>query len=132
MTVADVLRQMERTKIVFDFTARVAGTGDRPGTVVSQEESNPNVPNYTRVKAEFALPENAVDGTIYGIFAAEVASFPYPVPVRLIARLPTGQSLTVVAFEHPGGHITIPYAVPAGSELSLSAANRTIATQIVE
>jgi beta-lactam-binding protein with PASTA domain len=131
MTVADVLRQMERAKIVFDFTARLAATGDRPGTVVSQEASNPNVPNYTRVKAEFALPESALGGNMYGIFSADVANFPYPVPVQLVARPLTGQSYTVVAFDHPGGHITIPYAAPAGSELTLTAAGRTIASQIV-
>jgi beta-lactam-binding protein with PASTA domain len=132
MSVADVLRQMERTTIVFDFTARLAMSGDRPGTVVSQEETNANVRNYSRIKAEFALPENAVGGTVYGIFSAEVSDFPYAVPVRLVSRPPTGQSLTVIAFDHPGGHITIPYAVPVGSELTLSAANRTIVSQIAE
>jgi beta-lactam-binding protein with PASTA domain len=132
MTVADVLRQMERAKIIFDFTARLAGEGDKAGTVVSQESSAPNVPNYTRVKAEFALPENAVGGNIYGVFSADAANFPYPVPVQLVARPPAGrQPITVIAFDHPGGHITIPYAVPAGSELMLTAAGRTVATQIV-
>jgi beta-lactam-binding protein with PASTA domain len=131
MPVADVLRQMERAKIVFDFTARFAGVGDRPGTVVSQEASESNVPNYTRVKAEFALPESAIGGNIYGIFTADVIDFPYAVPVQLVASPPGGQAYTVVAFDHPGGHITIPYAVPARSELTLIAADRTVATQIV-
>jgi beta-lactam-binding protein with PASTA domain len=131
MTVTDVLRQMERAKIIFDFTVRLAGAADRPGTVVSQEASNPNVPNYTRVKAEFALPENAIGGNIYGIFSADLADFPYPVPVQLVAKSPAGQSSTVVAFDHPGGHITIPYAVPARSELTLTAAGRTVTTQLV-
>jgi beta-lactam-binding protein with PASTA domain len=131
MTVTDVLRQMERSKIIFDFTARLAGAGDRAGTVVSQEESSPNAPNYTRVKAEFALPENALGGNIYGIFSADVANFPYPVPVQLVAKSPAGQSTTLVAFDHPGGHITIPYAMPARSELTLIAAGRTVATQLV-
>jgi beta-lactam-binding protein with PASTA domain len=132
MTIQDVYRQMERSKVIFDFSARPAGTGDRPGTVVSQEESPPSVPIHTRVQAELALPAAPLAGNIYGIFAVDLPAFPYAIPVQLMIRPPSGAAFPAVSFEHTGGPVTIPYAAPPGSELILVSAGRTLASQIVQ
>ncbi|MDR3284751.1 MAG: PASTA domain-containing protein [Treponema sp.] len=130
MTVSEVFAQMERSKVIFDFSAQYAGEGEKTGTVIAQESSQANVPNYARIQARFALPEKAVNGNIYGIFSAEITAFPYAVPVQMAVRPPSGRVYTAVLFEHTGGHITVPYAAPAGSELTLVAGGRTVATKI--
>jgi beta-lactam-binding protein with PASTA domain len=131
MTISEALIQMERSKVIFDFTAHIAAEGERAGTVVSQESTRASVPNYTRVKAEFAMPKEAENGAVYGIFAADIPAFPYAVPVQLTVKPPTGAAYTAASFEHTGGHITVPYAAPAGSQLDLAAGGRTVASMLV-
>ncbi|HAH63743.1 MAG TPA: penicillin-binding protein [Treponema sp.] len=120
-TVNDVLQLMARTKLTFDFTSHEAAGDEKPGTVVSEQKFPAElVQNYTRVAAEFALPSESVNGNVYGIFEDTLTVYPYPVPVKLTAVPEEGDPYTIVSFSHPGGKITIPYAVPAGTELILS------------
>jgi eukaryotic-like serine/threonine-protein kinase len=119
--VNDVLQQMARTKLTFDFTAHEAAGNETPGTVVREQKfSEELVQNYTHVSAEFAMPSRPVNGNVYGIFEDTLTIYPYPVPVKLTAVPQEGDPYTLVSFSHPGGQITIPYAVPAGTELILS------------
>jgi Uncharacterized protein conserved in bacteria len=123
--VNDVLQQMARTKLTFDFTAHPAAAGEKAGTVVSQQIFTEDlVQNYTHVGAEFAMPAQPVNGNVFGIFEDTLTVYPYPVAVKLTAVPEEGDSYTLVSFYHPGGKITIPYAVPAGTELILSVVDK--------
>jgi eukaryotic-like serine/threonine-protein kinase len=119
-TVNDVLQQISRTKLTFDFTSHEATGAEKPGTVVSEQKFTEElVQNYTHVTAEFAMPSKPVNGNVYGIFEDTLTAYPYPVAVKLTAVPEEGDPYTLVTFSHPGGKITIPYAVPAGTELVL-------------
>lgn len=119
--VNDVLQQMARTKLVFDFTSHEASGDEKPGTIVSEQKFTEElVQNYTHVSAEFAMPSKPVNGNVYGIFEDTLTVYPYPVPVKLTAVPEEGDPYTLVSFSHPGGEVTIPYAVPSGTELILS------------
>ena len=124
-TVNDVLQQMQRTKIIFDFTQHRASSDEAPGTVVrTQQLTSEFVPNFTRVSAEFAMPQGLHNGSLYGIFEYNLPEYPFAVPVTLTANTEDGDSYTLVNFMHPGGRITIPYAVPRGTDLVLSVNGR--------
>ena len=120
-SVSDVLQQMSRTRLVFDFTSHEAEPGEVAGTVVREQTfAEELVANYTHVAVEFAFPRQAQGGNVYGIFEDVLTNYPYPVPIKLTAEPEDGDAYTIVTFSHPGGVVTIPYAVPRGTELVLS------------
>lgn len=120
-SVSDVLQQMSRTRLVFDFTAHTAELGEAAGTVVHEQTfAEGLVANYTHVAVEFAFPRQAQGGNVYGIFEDVLPAYPYPVQIKLTAEPEDGDAYTIVTFSHPGGAVTIPYAVPKGTELVLS------------
>ena len=119
-TINDLLQSITRHKIVFDITGHKAENGETPGTVVSQEIFDTEyIPNYSRMKVEMALPDGSLNDNVYGIFTQKLPNYPYPVPMRLEANPSEGDPFTIISFSHPGGELTIPYAVPKGPVLSL-------------
>ena len=150
--IADVLSEIGKINLIFDFTGHVAEAGEIPGTVSSvQEFESGEVPEYSHVAVDFAFApigtefsgdtvvenknkgktENEIaesmkkntDGFSQGIFSTEIAKYPFAVPVKLDAIPQEGGSYTVAAFNHVGGKITVPYAVPHGTVLVFSVIN---------
>lgn len=133
MSVNDVLTQMSRSRVIFDFTARTAAEGETAGTVVSQQQHDSEfIRNYSRLAAEFAFPAEQTDEARYGIFTASLQNFPYPLELRLDAHTPEGETYTLVTFNHPGGQVTIPYTAESGTELSLYVAGRLERTVTIQ
>ncbi len=136
MTVAEILAQMSRSKIVFNFTARPAtpeeAAGGKAGTIVSQAPSEDSIPNYSPLAAEFAFPSEPVDGNSYGIFSVELPAYPYALNMVVQAQTPDGQENTLTSFSHPGGQLTVPYALPKGSQIVLLVEGRETAKAQVQ
>lgn len=136
MSVNDVLTQMSRSKIVFDFTAEFEppdGDGaEQTGIIISQQRTDEFITNYGRVSAVLRLPSRPVDGNTYGLFATSLQIYPYPLSMRLEATSPDGEKYTLVAFSHPGGSLTVPYAVPSGTQLVLLVEGREAARLSVQ
>lgn len=119
-SVNDMLQIVARSRIVFDFTSHKASSSEKPGTVVSQQVFDSEfIPNYSRMTVDFALPAGKLGDEVYGIFSASLTNYPYPVPMRIDAALPDGNTYTLVNFLHTGANLTIPYAVPSGTVLTL-------------
>lgn len=136
LSVTEILAQMSRSKIAFDFTSRVAtdeelSTG-KAGTIVSQDTSKEFVPNFARVTAEFALPSKPVNDNIYGIFTTNLPAYPYALNMQVKVIYPDGQEGTLTSFAHPGGKLTVPYALPKNSQLILMVENRETAKTTVQ
>ena len=120
----DTLLQMSRSKIVFNFTAAESDKMDpeRPGVVIKQKlpEENENIPIYTSTDCVINIPDTVVDGNLYGIYETNLPSYPYALQVTLEAIPQEGDPYTIVNFKHPGGKLTIPYAVPRLTVLVLT------------
>jgi|GEM_PF-91757 len=123
-SVGEVLRIMETAKVIFDFTEHKVLDNEKPGTVVNEQAGKEMVPTYSRISADFSFPEEGADPIVYGIFSDTLTVYPYPVPVRLEAVQQDGTSVTVISFNHPGGNITIPYAVSKGTTLVLTVVDK--------
>ena len=152
-TVAEILEEMGKVPLLFEFKSHTAASDEVAGTVVSQSEpENSQVNEYSKIVLEFALPElnvsfsgdTIVDADIKGrtedevagvkkidsskltngIFSTTVSRYPLAVPVKLEAFPPDGASYTLASFNHIGGEITVPYAVPHGTTLALSVLNQ--------
>lgn len=135
MTVQEMLAQMSRTKIAFDFTARSATTEEvaagKEGTIVAQAPSSEFVPNHSRLSVEFAFPTKPVNGDTYGIFTVQLPAYPYALNMQVQAVKSDGSTSTLTSFSHPGGQLTVPYALPKGTQLILLVEGReTAKTQV--
>ncbi|MDE5615175.1 MAG: PASTA domain-containing protein [Treponemataceae bacterium] len=126
-SIAEVLSQISNSRLVFDFTAHTAGDDERAGTVTAQQEFDSSfVKNYTHVGVEIALSQRQQDDPRMGLFSETVTQYPYPVTMTLDAVPADGARYTLVTLRHTGGNVTIPYAVPHGTELVFSIEGREI------
>ncbi len=152
-TVAEILEVMGKTSLLFDFTGHTALEGEEAGTVVSQsEKENTQKKEFSRITLDFALPalntsfsgDTVVEANISGrtedevagvknentsnytngIFRTRISRYPLAVPVKLDALVPDGNEHTLASFNHLGGDVTVPYAVPHGTTLVLSVLNQ--------
>jgi len=130
--VNDLLQTIARSKLVFDISSHKADGDEKPGTVVDQQAFDSEyVPNYTRVSVTMALPAGEYNENMYGIYEEKVPDYPYPVPMKIEAYPPEGDSYTLISFNHPGGNVTIPYVVPKGTVLELSIVNKVFSKKSV-
>ena len=131
-SVNDLLQIITRSKLVFDISSHKASADEKAGTVVDQQAFDSEfIPNYTRVSLEMAMPDGEYNDNIYGIYEEKVVDYPYPVPMKIEAYPPEGNSYTLLSFNHPGGLVTVPYAVPAGTTLEFSVVNKVVSRQTV-
>jgi hypothetical protein len=130
-TVAQVLTLLKDSAVVFDFETRTATGTERPGQVVWQETTAATVPNETRIQATLAVAPagGSTSGLRYGVFRTEERIFPYAIPLELRGTS-GGKTTTVASLVHPGGIVTIPYAVASGTELSLIIAGSVVAAEV--
>ncbi|MDR1747880.1 MAG: PASTA domain-containing protein [Spirochaetaceae bacterium] len=121
LSVNDTMLLMSRSKVVFDFSSRPPNGQEIPGTIVSQLPAEASAVNaYSRVAAVFAFPVEPNDGIIYGIFTRDLPAYPYPLRLKFEALTPDGERYQLTSFDHPGGSLTVPYAVPEDTVLILS------------
>lgn len=135
LTLNDMLLQMNRTKVIYEFTFREPAGTEIPGTIVSQTPvENTFVNAYSRVSAVFAFtPDEAEENpTVYGIFTETLPEYPYPIELKLEALTQDGDRFTLVSFNHIGGQLTIPYVVERGTELILSILNKEAVRYMVQ
>lgn len=131
-SVNDLLQVIARTKLVFLIKVHDAQNDEIPGTVVEQEQIDEEfLSNYSTLSLEMAMPSGEYNDNIYGLFEAELPEYPYPVAMKLDALPAEGDAYTVVSFYHPGGTVTIPYAVPRGTTLTLSVVDKVTAKKTV-
>lgn len=133
LSVNDTLLQMTRSKIIFDFTSRFVENGETPGVVVSQLPNDGSwVDTYSRVSAVLAFPKTQNPEMMYGIFEEELPAYPYALEIKLDALTPEGESYNIVSMMHPGGKLTIPYAAPRNTILTLSIYEKEALRKTVE
>lgn len=134
LSLNDALLQLNRNKIIFMFTAKELEEGQEPGTVLSQKWpiGQEFVSKYTRIDSVIAMPTAPVDGDIYGILEYNLPKYPYALKIELIASPPEGDDYSIVSFYHTGTKLTIPYAVPIGTKLTLKAQENEVTTLLVQ
>jgi len=126
-TISDAVAAAETSPFVIDFSMRKAKTGEPLGVAVEQSLKAGSQSKLTeRIKVVISAPE-PVKGIVNGIYVYMLPEYPYPVPVKLEAIKPQGQRVTIGSFKHPGGNFSVPFSLPAGSSLILTALNKEIA-----
>lgn len=129
LRIRDVLSVMEDCKVLFDFSTRLPEGKEQAGTVVSQMPAGGStVTTWTRVPAVIAMPAKSPDGKIYGILTENLPVYPYPFQIQIDTVSTEGERKTLVSLKHPGGPLTIPYALSEGTVLVLNILNKEVAT----
>ena len=135
LSVSEVLTEISRSKLIFDFVGKPATEEElqagKGGTVISVEKTADFLPNYSRVPVTIALPSQPIHDNIYGIFTTELPHYPYPLEIQLKAISPEGEQYIVANFHHTGGNLTIPYALPENTQLQLIVEGRSTTKSIV-
>ncbi|MBQ2529492.1 MAG: PASTA domain-containing protein [Treponema sp.] len=133
MSVQQVLAQMEKYPILFDFTAVKSDSSETPATVTSQEKVGESVSEFSRVKVQITLPaDNPDELTAYGVFTHTLPEYPFPVNVRLECSDSDGSITKIADLLHPGKELTIPYMVKKGSVLTLAVNGETVTSQVIQ
>jgi beta-lactam-binding protein with PASTA domain len=127
MKLADAIATLEKSPFIADFSMRLAKDGEAQGVVVDQEpKAGPGAKVKDRIKLVVSSPATA-QGFVNGIYVYSLPEYPYPVPVKLETIRPTGQRILIASLKHPGGNFSMPFSLPAGSLLVLSALDRELA-----
>lgn len=127
LSITETLIEMCRSHVIFDFSSRAPEGKENAGTVVSQMPAGASLVNaYSRVQAVVALPVKSPDGRVYGIFTETLPEYPYPFQIKLEAVTPTGDRRELVSMKHPGGSLSVPYAVQDGTVLVLTILNKEV------
>ena len=132
-SIAQVLKLMETSKLIFDFDVNPNSEGVKKATVLSQgTAAKTEVESYSRIGAELSLPHKTADSkTVFGVFTCNLPNYPYALPTELTSLGPDGQVTTLVSMKHIGGKVTIPYEVEKGTTLTLSVKDEVMARQTV-
>ncbi|MBQ4432613.1 MAG: PASTA domain-containing protein, partial [Bacteroidales bacterium] len=111
VSVDTFLKRMGNAKLVFDFSSHVAGKNEKAAIITRQETpADQMVKNYSRVTLDVALPENELNGKVYGIYQTSLPNYPTPVPI-LVEIVRNEKLVDAVSFNHMGGSFSIPYGV---------------------
>lgn len=129
LSVEETLAAMSRTDVVFDFSSRIPEGSEIAGTVVSQMPAGgSSVAGFSRVSTVIAMPVQASSGKVYGVFTENLPVYPYPFQIKVSAISPTGERYPLVTLKHPGGPLSVPYAVEEGTVLVLTILNKEVGT----
>jgi beta-lactam-binding protein with PASTA domain len=132
LSVADALEEISRSGVDFTFVLRALRGREQGETVVFQSPAGGTMmPANTRLSVSVTIPEEPENGEIFALFKHTIPRNPYPLAIRLEALLPSGERRLLFTAEYPGGELTLPYRLPAGSVLILSMLNREIYRETV-
>jgi beta-lactam-binding protein with PASTA domain len=126
LTLAEALDQIGRSGINFTFFLRPARNHEKPGVVASQEPAAQAVITVGTLVSIGIVPPAPREGEVFALFRYTLEQNPYPLQVRLEARLPAGSTRSLLSAAYPGGELTVPYQLPVGSTLILSILDREI------
>ncbi len=128
-TIAQSLAELSKTPVIFDFSARDPEGAEQAGTVVSQMPTGGSTVNAgSRIAAVVAMPVKSSNNLVYGIFSETLPLYPYPFQIKIDTVLTNGERRELVSMKHPGGLLTVPYALPEGTSLVLTILNREVGT----
>lgn len=119
-------RVLRETGINFKVVMRAAESKETPGFIVSQQPQAETPINPEEQVQIVCTAPHEVSGMISGLLTTELPEYPYPLALKLIAELPTGQKQTLLETKHPGKEFSLPYSVPENTVLVLMVLDRVV------
>jgi beta-lactam-binding protein with PASTA domain len=133
LSLSSVLEQIGRMGIVFEFSVRQIREDEKGETVVQQSPpAGASASSNTIIDLVINTPAQLKEGEVFKLFSYTMPKYPYPLPVRLEALLPSGDRIRIISVDYPGGKFAVPYRLPQNSILLLSVMNREIHRETVQ
>ena len=127
LPLTEALDLISKTGILFNFSLQETTINEQGETVISQDPlAGTGISKDTAVNLVLSKPVKLKEDEVFKIFTYNVVKNPYPLPLKLEAEMPSGESKLLYAADFSGGKITIPYRLPVNSILILSMMNREI------
>lgn len=121
------LREIEKSGLPALFTVKKPAGKEKPGLILSQNPpAGTTLDPKARVNLVLASP-SVEKGMVFGLFSRELPVYPYPLRLSLEVLKPSGERVSLLSMEHPGGSFSAPYLLPEGSVLTLRVLDREIA-----
>jgi beta-lactam-binding protein with PASTA domain len=118
---------VEKANLPIVTTMRKAEAKEKPGTIASESPAGGSqVSAWSLLNLVVTAPAPE-QGMVSGVFAKDLPAYPYPLRVSLDVLKPSGERSTIFRVNHPGGKFSVPYFVPDGSVLILTALDREVA-----
>ncbi len=132
LSIVDALARISETKVNFAFTVSLTSEGQKAETVVEQSPlPGIEMESDTRMQFTVSAPSSLPEGEVFSLFTYPVAKNAYPLRTQLDARLPSGETRTLLQTEFAGGEFSVPYRLPSGSVLILSMLGRELHRETV-
>lgn len=132
LSMAQALAALGKSPFVVDFAMRQAKEGEAAGKVAEQQpKAGVQAKTAERIKVVLTSPA-AAQGVVSGIYLYTLPQYPYAVPVTLEAVSAEGKKTLIATLNHPGGSLSLPFSLPAGSGLVLSVLGKETARSEVK
>ncbi|HEY9595483.1 MAG TPA: PASTA domain-containing protein, partial [Spirochaetia bacterium] len=122
----EALQELTRDNVPFAFTVVKPGKNADPGSILDQTPGKgAQIPYGQIVQLKMAAPTNIGRDNIFGLFKFSLPDQPIAVDVRLVL-VSDSEPKDILTMKHSGGPLSVPYIVPAGSELVLYVVNQEV------
>ena len=130
MAYDDVVKRLVRANIPFLFSIDREAEGN--GIIVQQEPpAGTSVKSGTVLNFTLAPPSKIPEEFIFGLFEYSIPEYPVSVDLKLESLSPSRERKIIFEAKHRGGKISIPYVVPADTELILSILDKEVIKETV-
>jgi beta-lactam-binding protein with PASTA domain len=123
----EAIQELTRDNIPFAFTVTRTGKPSDAGSVVDQlPNKGAKLPYGQVMQLKMAAPKDVGKDNVFGLFKFSLPDQPIAVDIRLVL-VSDSEPKEILSMKHPGGPISVPYIVPAGSELVLYVLDQEVA-----
>ncbi|HON89346.1 MAG TPA: PASTA domain-containing protein [Spirochaetia bacterium] len=126
LDISGLYRVLAESGINFKVVMRSAEGKEKQGYIVSQNPQPGTLIDPTEQVQIVCTNTQTTSGMIGGLFTTELPEYPYPLSLKLVAELPSGQKQTLLETKHPGKEFSLPYFLPENTVLVLSVLDRVI------
>lgn len=125
-----VYATMANTKLLFDFSITETEKAESAIVVEQSQVEGASLKAYSHVNISLSVP--AKSNLIYGVYAIDLPSYPYPVDIIVDVINPNGERTQLITCKYPGGSFNFPYGLSKGSILVLTVLGKEVQTTTIE
>jgi eukaryotic-like serine/threonine-protein kinase len=116
------LRILGDAKIEFTLTSRAPERQEAPLTVVSESPAaGTSIPASAKLNLVLTNTGGKSDsGKVFGLLSQALPEYPYAIKISVVAILPSGEKNELFSGVTSGGDFSVPYYLPADSQVVLS------------
>lgn len=127
MDITTLYATMTSTPLIFSFAkGEVLDDIDVPVVSSQNVSAGESVATFSNIELVLNMPTK--EGFVFGIYDTDLPKYPEKVDISCDAVLPDNTTTSLVVLRHYGGNFQIPYYLPIGSVVTITAQNQAVKT----